>query len=109
MKFQVSWLMIHLYLHFCFFSAIFLIDKLNKILFFFIRFHQIGLLAQGAWQRAAGGQTADKLADEGHSTPLIDTSYDLTPKAARTLLERFRSKSYDFNTQFTHVSRHFGT
>ena len=44
-----------------------------------------------------------------HSTPLIETSYDLTLRAARTLLERFRSKSYDFNTQFTHVSRHFGT
>ena len=43
-----------------------------------------------------------------HSTPLIDTSYDLTLRAPRTLLERFRSKSYDFNTQFSHVSRHFG-
>ena len=44
-----------------------------------------------------------------HSTPLIETSYNLTLRAARTLLERFRSKIYDFNTQFTHVSRHFGT
>ena len=25
-------------------------------------------------------------------------------REARTLLERFRSKSYDFNTQFKHVS-----
>ena len=29
--------------------------------------------------------------------------------AARTLLERLRRKIYDFNTQFTHVSRHSGT
>ena len=45
----------------------------------------------------------------GHSTPLIEISYDLTLRAARTLLERFRNKSCDFNTQFTHVSKHFGT
>ena len=44
-----------------------------------------------------------------HSTPLIETRYNLTLKAARTLLERLRSKSYDFTTQFTHVLRHFGT
>ena len=44
-----------------------------------------------------------------HSTPLIETSYDLTLREAMTLLERFRSKSYDFNTQFRHVSGHFGT
>ena len=44
----------------------------------------------------------------GHSTPQ-ETSFDLTLRAARTLLEIFRSKSYDFITQFTHVSRHFGT
>ena len=44
-----------------------------------------------------------------HSTPPVETSYDLTLRAARTLLERFRNKSFDFNTQFTHVSRHFGT
>ena len=30
-------------------------------------------------------------------------------KAARTILERFRSKSYDFYTQFIHVSKHPGT
>ena len=30
-------------------------------------------------------------------------------RAARTLLERFRSKSYDFSTHFTHVARHPGT
>ena len=29
--------------------------------------------------------------------------------AARTLLERFRSKIYDFNTLITPVSRHSGT
>ena len=44
-----------------------------------------------------------------HSTPLIETSYILTLRAARTLLERFRRKSYGFNTKFTHVSRHFWT
>ena len=48
-----------------------------------------------------------ELNDMGHSTPLIETSYNLTLRAARTLLERFRRKSYGFNTQFTHVSRHF--
>jgi hypothetical protein len=45
----------------------------------------------------------------GHSTPLIEISYDLTLRAARTLLERLGIKSYDFITQFTHVSRYFGT
>ena len=44
-----------------------------------------------------------------HSTPPIETSYNLTLRAARTLLERFRNKNCDFNTHFTHVSRHFGT
>ena len=34
---------------------------------------------------------------------------DNEKEAARTLLERFSSKIYDFNTQFTHVSRHPGT
>ena len=43
------------------------------------------------------------------SAPPIETSYDLTLRETRTLLENFRSKNYDFNMQFTHVSRHFGT
>ena len=45
----------------------------------------------------------------GHRFPFNFLIVVVALKTARTLLERFRSKSYDFNTQFTHVSRHSGT
>ena len=41
----------------------------------------------------------------GHWFPLYYSTVVVALRAARTLLERFRSKSYDFNAQFTQISR----
>ena len=45
---------------------------------------------------------------ELHRFPLYYLTVVLGLRAARTLLEIYRSKSYDSKTQFTHVSRHLG-
>ena len=44
-----------------------------------------------------------------HRFPIYYLTVVVGLREARTLLDRFRSKSYDFSTQFTHVSRHSGT
>ena len=62
-----------------------LINK-NNFLEFFWKMHRLPLLNQ----YVKGWLTSDMI-------------------AARSLLEIFKSKSYDFNTQFTHVSRHYRT
>ena len=41
--------------------------------------------------------------------PLYFLTVYVGQRAARTLGERFRSKNYDFTTQFTYVSTHHGT
>ena len=48
-------------------------------------------------------------ANGSHRFPLYYLTVVEGLREAWNLLERFRSKSYDFNTQFTHVSRHPGT
>ena len=44
-----------------------------------------------------------------HRFPLCYITSVVAMRAARTLLERLKSKSYDYNLQFKHVSRHSGT
>ena len=44
-----------------------------------------------------------------HRFPLYYLNVVLGLTAARTLLERFKSKSYNLSTQVTYVSRHPGT
>ena len=51
----------------------------------------------------------DIFTDLVHRFPLYYLTVIVGLSAARTLLERFRTKSYDFNTQIKHVSRHPGT
>ena len=60
--------------------------------------------SQIQWYRFYGTQQKFR-----HRFPLYYLNVVVDLRAARTLLERFRSKSYDVNTQFTHVSRHPGT